>query len=723
MMDRRGFVVSVGSGIVALGPQGTGAQPAVQVTATPTLFHGHPDGATTLVRFEAAGVDAPAGRLRVHDLRTGRQLGTAGMIRRGDRLTGELWLPLTAPARVRSDLETPGRRSPLRTVHQLTPTPRWRILWLTLAAPEIVRDTVTRWPPLLRGVEAARLVPAGVRVNPWRPLPPDADHLDLVRLTMPAAAVGRATGVPLGRLALVDGSEAPHLGRALRGAGVEVLVHRDDIVDPAALDLAGGRAQAAPLIEAWLHTLDGGDEASPIAVAIGTDPAFAVRATAGTEDWNGAFAYPRIAVGDGDEVVDGVRGVGGSRIQGDRPTAQPLNRPTGATGATGADAFEVLGRLVSPADPTRGGIASRFAFPVGGTLVFNPAPFGRSDVVTAADGQLRLVTDVPGLGYAFMPDAPPPAVSVTDDASGIETRMFRVAVERSGGSIVELVHRDSGRLLVRAGGTLNGLSGAVLSAVRRERITGIGERLIVRRTTRRHVLQSTITAYDALPWVDVENVAAEGPPGTDAEWTWEFEHAVERVTWEVAGGTQEALPPMLEARVLRWAALQGAGGTVLLGSATPAALTLEPGGAATVRTALASRFRVALRTDYLLPDDPWRFGFGMLSLTAVVTSGGGDRSLPTFGRLLDVGDPTVAILAIRPADDGVGVMVWLQELGGPSRDIAVRPGILAFDGALLTDLAERDQREAAPAPGGGILVPIEAAGWAAVRLFGVRLAS
>jgi hypothetical protein len=111
----------------------------------------------------------------------------------------------------------------------------------------------------------------------------------------------------------------------------------------------------------------------------------------------------------------------------------------------------------------------------------------------------------------------------------------------------------------------------------------------------------------------------------------------------------------------------------------------------------------------------------MLSLTAVVTSGGGDRSLPTFGRLLDVGDPTVAILAIRPADDGVGVMVWLQELGGPSRDIAVRPGVLAFDGALLTDLAERDRREAAPAPGGGILVPIEASGWAGVRLFGVRL--
>jgi len=170
-----------------------------------------------------------------------------------------------------------------------------------------------------------------------------------------------------------------------------------------------------------------------------------------------------------------------------------------------------------------------------------------------------------------MPDGPPPVVSVTDDASGIETRMFRVAVEQSGGSIGELVHRDSGRNLVRAGGTLNGLSGAVLSAVRRERMAGIGERLIARRATGQHVLQSTITAYDALPWVDIENAVAEGPPRMDADWTWDFDHAIEHATWEVAGGTQEASPPMLEARVLRWAALQGAGGTVLLGVGRSAA--------------------------------------------------------------------------------------------------------------------------------------------------------
>jgi hypothetical protein len=141
----------------------------------------------------------------------------------------------------------------------------------------------------------------------------------------------------------------------------------------------------------------------------------------------------------------------------------------------------------------------------------------------------------------------------------------------------------------------------------------------------------------------------------------------------------------------------------------------------TLRTSVAGRFRISLEPAHGLPDDPWRFGFGMLPLSAVSTSGRGDRPLPTFGRLLDVADPAVATLAIQPAADGVGVMVYLQELGGPGRDITIRPEVLTFEGALLTDLAERDLREAAPAPGGGVLVPIEAEGWAAVRLLGVRL--
>ncbi|MDH5196810.1 MAG: hypothetical protein OEY20_06130, partial [Gemmatimonadota bacterium] len=105
-MNRRGFLLACGTGLAASRSTTVVAQGRAAVDATPTLFHGHPDGATTLVRFSASGLDAPAGRLRVHDLASGRLLGTAGMIRRDDRLVGELWLPLAQPRRLRSELET-----------------------------------------------------------------------------------------------------------------------------------------------------------------------------------------------------------------------------------------------------------------------------------------------------------------------------------------------------------------------------------------------------------------------------------------------------------------------------------------------------------------------------------------------------------------------------------------------------------------------------------------
>ena len=720
-MNRRVFVVSLGGGLVALGPRGVAARRAIRVDATPTLFHGHPDGATTLVRFDAWGTEAPAGRLRVHDLRTGRQIGTAGMIRRDDRLTGELWLPLTAPTRVRSELETPEQRGAIRTVHGLVPTSRWTVYWLTLAGPGDLLATFADVPALLRGAEASVLVPAGIRLNPWHRLPSDGDHLDLVRITMPAARASRATGIPLGRVALVDGVLAPHLARALEGAGVAVRLHRNAVVDPLTFDLAAGRTQAAPRIEGWLRTREAAQpDAGRVAVAIGTDPAFATAATAGVAEWNDAYAFPKIVLGDGDEAVRVLAGVGrGGGVEEGGEVGEEGAAVIGTPTTMATDAFGVLGRVVAPENPTLQGIAARFAFPVGGRLVFNPSPFGRSDVVTTPGGDLRIVTDVPGLGYAFVPEEQAPAITPGDDPTSIETRMFRIAIERSGGAIREMVHRDSGRDLVAPGGVFDGLADGVLSAVRTERIAGVGSRLAIRRVTARHVAQSTVTAYDALPWVDIETEVVEGPESSLVDRTFAFADAIEHVTWEVPGGTDEAAVPVESLRPLRWTALRGATGTVLLGTSHRADLTVTPPGTVTVRTRLATRLRIGVQTGHLLPDDPWRFGFGMLPLAPVVASGRGALALKSFGRLFDIADPAVAVLAVRPAEDGTGTMVFLQELGGPSRDIVIRPDVLTFETGLLTDLAERDLHAAATAPGGGILVPIEASGWAAVRLLGV----
>jgi len=721
-MNRRVFVVSVGGGLVALGPRGVAARGAIRVDATPTLFHGHPDGATTLVRFDAWGTDAPAGRLRVHDLRTGRQIGTAGMIRRDDRLTGELWLPLTAPTRVRSELETLERRGAIRTVHALVPTSRWTVYWLTLAGPDALLATFADVPALLRGAEASVLVPAGIRVNPWQRLPSDGDHLDLVRITMPAASASRATGVPLGRVALVDGVVVPHLARALAGAGVTVRLHRNAVVDPLTFDLAAGRAQAAQRIEAWLRAREEVQpDAGRIAVAIGTDPAFAAEATRGVTEWNGAYAFPKIVLGDGDEAVRVLAAIGGDgEGNDDGEEGEVGDAGIGAPTAVAEDPFGVLGRVVAPEDPTIEGIAARFAFPIGGLLVFNPSPFGRSDVITAPGGGLRIVTDVPGLGYAFVPEDAPPTITPGDDPTRIETAQFQIAIERSGGAIRELVHRDSGRDLVASGAVFDGLADGVLSAVRTERIEGVGSRLVIRRVTAQHVAQSTVTAYDVLPWVDVDTEVVEGPESSLVDRTFGCADSIEHVMWEVPGGPDEAAAPAGPLRPLRWTALRGTIGTVLLGTSHRAGVTVMPTGAVSVRTRLATRLRIGVQTGHLLPDDPWRFGFGMLPLVPVAVSGRGSLPLPSFGRLLDIGDPAVAVLAVRPAEDGTGVMVFLQELGGPSRDIVIRPDVLTFDTGLLTDLAERDQRAAATEPGGGILVPIDASGWAAVRLLGVR---
>jgi hypothetical protein len=723
-VKRRPFLAALGAGLAGAYPGRAATGGAATVDAVPTLFHGHPDGLATLVRFTASGVDAPAGRLRVHDLRTGSLAGTAGMIRRGEVLTGELWLPLAQPRRVRSELETPGSRGAIRTIHDLIPTPRWTIYWLTLALPDEVRAAFAAVPDLMRGVEADAMVPAGIRINPWHPLPHGSDHLDLVRLTVPAAAASRATGIPLARLALCEGYRPPHVDRALRGAAVQLVLSRDQVVDPQALDLSVGRTAAAARIEAWLRArAPDATERFPSAVAIGDDLGFAVQVQPRVEEWNAAYAYPRFAVGDGDEVIAGLAATAAEPPAG--PTT-PVTRARRGTAGPAGDAttpFLPLCRAVSPADPTLAGLARRFAFPVGGLLVFNPSPFGRSDTVDMPDGHRRVVTDVPGLGYAFVPDAPPARVTTEEHRSDASSRDFRFRLEPSAGGIASLVHRPTGAELVAPGRTLNALPDAVLTAVRAETMEGVGARVTARRTTSRGVVTSSITVHDGLPWIEIENRLESGAAGPAREWEFAFAEPADRVVWEVPGGTADAAPPHDGLSPIRWTMLRSGDRAVLLGSEGIAGAAVDGAGRVLVRAPGPCRIRLGYHRGYLLADDPWRFGFGMRPLVGIPTDGSGDRALPTFGRMLDVADPTIAVLAIRPADDGVGLMVFLQDVGGPSRDVVVRPGLLTFDGALLADLAERDVRPAADAPGGGVLVPLESLGYAAVRLVGTGLAS
>jgi hypothetical protein len=294
MTSRRDFLAAAAASIPALRP---GAAPLVE--AATTLFHGHPDGQTTLVRFEVSGVDAPGARLRVLGP-SGRLFGTAGLVRRGNVLSGQLWLPLTAPLTVRSDLETPVTRGPHRTTHRLSPTPRWTVHWLTLAEPVALRQRLADLSASDLGAEVERLTAAGVRINPWSaPGPAGRDHLELLRLVVPARTLSGATGLALSQRALVPAPEQgdPFVQQALAGSGVEGPVQDDATADPAALGLDAGRARMAPRVEAWLKTLPTGAGAGPTVTLIGTDPDLAIHALETIEEWNGLYAYPRIVVG------------------------------------------------------------------------------------------------------------------------------------------------------------------------------------------------------------------------------------------------------------------------------------------------------------------------------------------------------------------------------------------------------------------------------------------
>src|SRR5688572_23243181 len=135
-LGRRDFLLGlagVGGGALAAAFDDAHAQ-VPRVEAVPTVLFSHPDARNALVRFTVQGSEAPGGRLRVFD-QTRRQVGTAGMIGYGGRLFGELWLPLDREATFYTDLEQPGVRGVVRSVHRLQPKLKWTLRWVTLADP------------------------------------------------------------------------------------------------------------------------------------------------------------------------------------------------------------------------------------------------------------------------------------------------------------------------------------------------------------------------------------------------------------------------------------------------------------------------------------------------------------------------------------------------------------------------------------------------------------
>jgi hypothetical protein len=383
--------------------------------------------------------------------------------------------------------------------------------------------------------------------------------------------------------------------------------------------------------------------------------------------------------------------------------------------------FGPLARLVSPDEPTLEGLARRAAFPVAGVLVFNPSPFSRSGIVTTADGRVRLVQHIPALGHAFEPGLTAGVAAVRDTLAPAESAAWTVRLDQRTGAVASLTDRSAGTDLVKPGGGFNRLGDSTLTDGWVERYPGIGTRLVARRSTPRADVTSRVTVWDALPWVEFENLADGGV--AIGPWHFDLAEPPGELAHEVAGGAVTLTSPVAAFRTIRWTALRNENRTTYFGTGSPDTLSLDAGGSLTAAGAgPATRFRIGIQRGIVLPDDPWRFGFGMLPLVAVTAPGSGSARFPTFGSLLDVPDPAVALVDLREADDGVGLIGYLMDLAGVARDILIRPGVLQFESALLTDLVERDSGPLPPAPGGGLAVPIEPHGYVAFRLLGVRVA-
>ena len=780
--DRRSFLSAMTLGLAGAAlPLSRGARPTVE--AEPTVFRANPDGRLSLVRFYVREVDAPAGRLRVYDDRR-RLLGTAGVIRAGDVLYGELWLPLERRTRIRSQLEAPGVQGVLRSEHSLRPKRRWTIHWITAAEPERLARQLQGMEPLARGLLAAQWAEGGVAGNPLAPLDTLElrDHLELLQMALPARDLEVQYQLPVSQMAVAPEGEQLIASAlvALAGSGVPYVARPWHHGDPqfewwiapdgsrvlavavphgaesGALGFAESAAEMSRRVEQWLET-------SPLLVAPGSSPedrpsdgvAFVVdtepapgigRMLEAVRDWNTRYAFPRIVIGPGDDlgtVIDRMRGsttpvlypsYHSHRSVPDLDGVTALaDERRGAEQGRGAGVATMIAQLL---DDERGSgaalqlLASEIDSELPGTLVLNPAPFHRTGVAEGPGGSLQTATDVPGLGYAFLVDAGGEAavpaleeVPAAPPLTVLQARHVRLELDRESGAVRSLIASDGGREWVRPNGDgLNALPGSILERLERQRFPGVATRLVARRwSPARGNVRSTVTVYDDLPWIDIENESA--PVGTSPmQYLFGFDAPEPHLMWEVPAGHEEATAPLRRVAHLRWVSLESQQGSVLFrGHDAPFVSVLDDGTLVSYGPRGRARYRLAVSSDPVSAATATRFGWGAEPFVTVRVDGGGSRRLPRYGGLVSVDQPGVAVLDVKRAWNGDGVIVFLQELMGSGRFVSLGSGLLSFEAAAAVDMLERETGEEATLVPGGVLSYLPPWGVTALRLTGLGL--
>jgi hypothetical protein len=443
-----------------------------------------------------------------------------------------------------------------------------------------------------------------------------------------------------------------------------------------------------------------------------------------------------------------------------------------------------------------------------GRLVFNASSWERTDVVRVPGGagkalafdgsespsvdledgeSLLLVRAVPPLGYlAFVEgdrDARPPAPE--GDQLEASAGGFTVRIDAATGAMRSLTGPDGkervkpsdwsglNQLVYARGGEHSALwtsrdrselknppqlelAQTSLVRCRRERLPGIGVRLVIERMLAGFPsVASFVTLYDELPWIDVENRIVKTPtlakealyvafpfaftkPTVDIEvplgrmtverdqqpgscrdwychthWVW-LREGNDGLLWSGPDTPLLTLNDLFRGAWRRTIVSDGTLFAYAMHNYWPTNFAAAQGGPPPV----AFRFRISL----LPPGDnaePVRRGWAACDPLYVSPSYENAARGPLIDkdRALFYADKNVMIVGAKPADDGDGAIVKLLDVAGQARSIGVWPAAYQFRNARQTSLVEQNGA-VIPATGDGkAAIDVTAWGVGAIRLF------
>jgi hypothetical protein len=424
-----------------------------------------------------------------------------------------------------------------------------------------------------------------------------------------------------------------------------------------------------------------------------------------------------------------------------------------------------------------------------GRLVLNTSAWERTDVARVPGGAgkrfalegteapsvdlegdaLVLLREVPALGYVALTenDREPRAPASDGEALEMTSGGFTVQLDPATGAIRSLTGADGKQRvkpsdwsglnqLIYAKGKPESLETvqARLVRCRRERLPGIGVRLVAERAIEGVAsIVSTVTVYDALPWVDVENrLVKQRAQSKEALYVaFPFAFTKPTVEIEVPLGRMTVERDQQPGSCRDWYChthwvwlYEGSDGLLWSGSDTPLFTlndlfrgtwrrSIAPDGtlfayamnnywdknfAATQDGAATFRFRLSL----LAPGDaaePVRRGWAACDPLRVSPAYENAAPGPLIAkdRAIFVADKGVLVVGAKAADDGEGVIVKLLDVTGQARSVGVWPAAYAFQQARRTNIVEQNGDAIVVGGDGKAAVDLAAWGVGAVRLF------